>query len=40
MNALLPMAREKMTINSYDRLHEIYKDDWMKKFNRKKGFGI
>ncbi|WP_390208879.1 hypothetical protein [Bacillus toyonensis] len=40
INASLPMAREKMTINSYGHLHEVYKDDWMREFNKARGFGI
>jgi hypothetical protein len=40
INADLPMAREKMTINSYGHLHEVYKDEWMKEFNKARGFGI
>lgn len=40
INASLPMAREKMTINSYGHLHEVYKDEWMKEFNKERGFGI
>lgn len=40
MNSSLPMAREKMTINSYGRLNEVYKDEWMKEFNKDRGFGI
>ncbi|MFF2340408.1 hypothetical protein [Bacillus mycoides] len=32
--------REKMTINSYGRLHEVYKDEWMREFNKERGFGI
>ncbi|WP_242321232.1 hypothetical protein [Bacillus cereus group sp. BfR-BA-01312] len=39
-NASLPIAREKMTINSYGHLHEVYKDDWMREFNKERGFGI
>ncbi|MED0939588.1 hypothetical protein P4T37_23105 [Bacillus mobilis] len=40
INAALPMAREKMTINSYGRLHEVYKDEWEAEFYRKRGSGI
>ncbi|HDR7532991.1 TPA: hypothetical protein QCX69_004207 [Bacillus anthracis] len=40
INASLPMAREKMTINSYGHLHEVYKDEWMREFNKERGFGI
>ncbi|HEF1898111.1 hypothetical protein ACTFSP_19390 [Bacillus cereus group sp. MYBK108-2] len=40
MNASLPIAREKMTINSYGRLQEVYKDEWMKEFNKERGFEI
>ncbi|OUA60370.1 hypothetical protein [Bacillus thuringiensis] len=40
INAALPMAREKMTVNSYGRLQEVYKDEWMKEFNKERGFGI
>lgn len=40
INAALPMAREKMTINPYGHLHEVYKDDWMREFNKERGFGI
>ncbi|PFJ42673.1 hypothetical protein COI99_29875 [Bacillus cereus] len=40
INAALPMARKKMTINSYGHLHEVYKDEWMKEFNKERGFGI
>ncbi|MES5957558.1 hypothetical protein QCI42_30135 [Bacillus fungorum] len=36
----LPYARETMTINSYGHLHEVYKDDWMREFNKERGFGI
>ncbi|WP_257144257.1 hypothetical protein [Bacillus wiedmannii] len=36
----LPIAREKMTINSYGRLQEVYKDEWMKEFNKTRCFGI
>ncbi|PEQ63648.1 hypothetical protein [Bacillus cereus] len=39
-DATLPIAREKMTVNSYGRLHEVYKDEWMKEFNKERGFGI
>ncbi|WP_324656554.1 hypothetical protein [Bacillus cereus] len=39
-NVSLPVAREKMTINSYGHLHEVYKDDWMREFNKERGFGI
>lgn len=40
INAALPMVREKMTINSYGHLHEVYKDDWMREFNKEREFGI
>ncbi|KAB2391063.1 MULTISPECIES: hypothetical protein [Bacillus cereus group] len=40
INAALPMAREKMTINSYGHLHEVYKDEWKAEFYRKRGIGI
>ncbi|MEK4636871.1 hypothetical protein NST14_11840 [Bacillus sp. FSL W8-0519] len=40
VNASLPMAREKMTINSYGRLQEVYKDEWEAEFYRKGGIGI
>ncbi|AFQ19386.1 hypothetical protein P9Y62_12760 [Bacillus thuringiensis] len=39
-NASLPIAREKMTVNSYGQLHEVYKDEWMKQFNKERGFWI
>ncbi|PFR79181.1 hypothetical protein COL01_06445 [Bacillus thuringiensis] len=39
-NASLPIAREKMIVNSYGQLHEVYKDEWMKEFNKGRGFGI
>lgn len=40
VSASLPIAREKMTINSYGHLNEVYKDEWMKEFNKARGFGI
>ncbi|AAT59996.1 MULTISPECIES: hypothetical protein [Bacillus cereus group] len=40
VNAALPMAREKMTINSYGHLHEVYKDEWEAEFYRKRGIGV
>ncbi|MDA2073463.1 hypothetical protein ACUN13_14605 [Bacillus cereus group sp. Bce041] len=40
MSVSLPMAREKMTVNSYGRLQEVYKDEWMKEFNKERGFKI
>jgi hypothetical protein len=36
----LPIVREKMTINLYGRLHQVYKDEWMREFNKERGFGI
>ncbi|PEJ68684.1 hypothetical protein CN680_26030 [Bacillus pseudomycoides] len=35
----LPVTREKMTINSYGRLQEVYKDEWLKEFNKTRCFG-
>ncbi|WP_141550757.1 hypothetical protein [Bacillus thuringiensis] len=40
INAALPMAREKMTLNSYGHFQEVYKDELMKEFNKNRGFGI
>lgn len=35
-----PMLRETITIQVYGNLIEVYKDAWMKEFNKQKGLGI
>lgn len=35
-----PILRETMTIQSYGRLHEVDKEEWMKEFNKSLGIEI